>query len=208
MVKRNYKNIDPHEIQKRFSTEEHSFYKLEVDNFKFEDFLPYISKLPPREIDLIEMYYRKEKKQKEIAHFFGVTQGAISHRIKRAKKRLEFLRDMPKISEDIKSVLSPYFEELEIDLILLMVETTCQSKTADIMNTRYNLKDNNKMTQVKIRHKFDRYIKKLEKIKENCTHLIDCYKLVVYIKDNLYMLHEVILPHFDKGFKVTYDKVL
>jgi predicted DNA-binding protein YlxM (UPF0122 family) len=207
-MKRMYKNIDPHEIQKRFSSDEHSFYKLDGKSFKFEDFLPYISKLPQREIDLIEMYFRKEKKQKEIADFFGVTQGAISHRIKRAKKRLLFLRDMPKINEDIKDILEDHFEPFEIDLIILMVETTCQSKTAEILNTRYKLKDKQIMTQVKIRHKFDRYLKKLEKLKKGNPQLEDCYRLIVYIKKNLYMLHEVKLPHFDKGYSVVYDQVL
>jgi len=207
-MRKMYKNIDPHEIQKRFSSEEHAFYKLDGDSFKFEDFKPYISKLPQREIDLIEMYFRKEKKQKEIADFFGVTQGAISHRIKRAKKRLLFLRDMPKISEDIKEVLIAHFNPFEIDLILLMVETTCQSRTAEILNTRYKLKDKEQMTQVKVRHKFDRYLKKLEKIKKEDVDLETCYKLIVYIQKNLYMLHEVILPHFDKGFSVTYDRIL
>jgi predicted DNA-binding protein YlxM (UPF0122 family) len=207
-VKRRYKNIDPHEIQKRFSSEDNSFYQLDGESFKFEDFLPYISKLPQREIDLIEMYFRKEKKQKEIADFFGVTQGAISHRIKRAKKRLLFLRDMPKINEDIKDILIDHFEEFEIDLIILMVDTTCQSKTAEILNDKYGLEGKNMMTQVKIRHKFYQYLKKLDSIKKGDKRLEDCYKLIMYIKDNLYMLHEVILPHFDKGFKVTYDEVL
>lgn len=207
-MKRMHRSFDPQEIQKRLSTDDNLFYHLDSDSFKFEDFIPYISKLPQREIDLIEMYYRKEKKQKEIADFFGVTQGAISHRIKRAKKRLLFLRDMPKINENIKCVLEEYFDEFEIDLIILMIETTCQSKTAEILNNRFKLDGKNVMTQVKIRHKFDRYLKKLEKIKNGNKQLEDCYELIIYIKSNLYMLHEVILPHFDKGFSVVYDEIL
>jgi len=272
-----HKSIDHHEIQKRFSEEEHYLCSFGGKSFKFEDFIPYISKLPQREIDLIEMYFHKEKKQKEIADFFGVTQGAISHRIKRAKKRLIFLRDMPKISEDIKEVLLDYFTEFEIDLIISMVETTCQSKTAEILNKRYQLKDKDKMTQVKIRHKFYRYLRileskvrsifkslnysdriqidslilefrmiednKLEKALENLNKkynlkgkkkitleslkenynlfmdkainleekssaLISCFRLINYIQNNLYMLHEVILPHFDRGYNVTYDEIL
>lgn len=197
-------------MQRRFSSEEHFLYKLEGKSFKFEDFLPYIKQLPQREIDLLDMYFKKEKKQKEIADFFGVTQGAVSHRIKRAKKRLLFLRDMPKIHGSLDSILGDHFDPFEIDLIQLMIETTCQSKTAEILNSKYNLYGKDVMTQVKIRHKFDRYIKKLEKIKDTVDdkEISDCYELIKYIKSNLYMLHEVVLPHFDRGYKVVYDEVL
>jgi len=194
--------MDPFEIQKRFSADEYSFYRLDESNFHLEDFKPFISKLPQREIDLIEMYYKKNKKQKEIANFFGVTQGAISHRLSRARKRLAFLRDMPKLTQDIREVLEKHFNEFEIDVIIYMIETTCQSRTAGILNEQYGLKDKDQMTQVKVRHKFDRAIVKLKRLKKTEVELKDVYELVNYIKKNLYMLHEVILPHFKKKFKV------
>jgi predicted transcriptional regulator len=194
--------MDPFEIQKRFSAEEYSFYRLDESNFHLEDFKPFISKLPQREIDLIEMYYKKNKKQKEIANFFGVTQGAVSHRLSRARKRLAFLRDMPKLTQDIRAVLEDHFTAFEIDVILYMIETTCQSKTASILNEQYKLEGRDQMTQVKVRHKFDRATTKLNKLKKANPELKDVLDLVKYIKNNLYMLHEVVLPHFDKGYKV------
>jgi predicted transcriptional regulator len=196
------KSMDPFEIQKRFSAEEYSFYRLDESNFHLEDFKPFISKLPQREIDLIEMYYKKNKKQKEIANFFGVTQGAVSHRLSRARKRLAFLRDMPKLTQDIRAVLEDHFTAFEIDVILYMIETTCQSKTASILNEQYKLEGRDQMTQVKVRHKFDRATTKLNKLKKANPELKDVLDLVKYIKNNLYMLHEVVLPHFDKGYKV------
>jgi len=196
------KSMDPFEIQKRFSSEEYSFYRLDESNFHLEDFKPFINKLPKREIDLIEMYYKRNKKQKEIAHFFGVTQGAVSHRLSRARKRLAFLRDMPKLTQDIREVLEDHFSPFEIDVIIYMIETTCQSKTASILNDKYRFKGRNKMTQVKVRHKFDRAIIKLKSLKKSNSEFKDVLELVKYIKKNLYMLHEVILPHFDKGYKV------
>lgn len=197
-----YRNMDPFEIQNRFSAEDYTFYRLDESSFHLEDFKSFVEKLPQREIDLIEMYYKRRKKQKEIAHFFGVTQGAISHRLSRARKRLAFLRDMPKLSQDMRDLLKTYFDIFDIDVMIYMIETTCQSKTAEILNEAYSLKGKDRMTQVKVRHKFDRSIEKLKKLKKNNISLKDCYNLVTYIKNNLYMLHEVILPHFDKGYKV------
>jgi len=196
------KSMDPFEIQKRFSAEEYSFYRLDESSFHLDDFKPFINKLPQREIDLIELYYKKNKKQKEIAHFFGVTQGAISHRLSRARKRLAFLRDMPKLTQDIRVALEEHFNAFEIDVIIYMIETTCQSRTASLLNEKHGLKGKEAMTQVKIRHKFDRAISKLKKLKKASPELKDVLELVKYIKSNLYMLHEVILPHFDKGYKV------
>lgn len=204
MPTKNYKNMDPFEIQNRFSTEDYSFYKLNESSFHLEDFEPFIRKLPSREVDLIDMYYREHKKQKEIAEFFGVTQGAVSHRLSRARKRLAFMRDMPKLTEDIKELLKTHFDDFEIDIIIYMIQTTCQSKTALLLNTKHKLAGKDKMTQVKVRHKFDRVLEKLKKLKRSDKELKSCYELVHYIKNNLYMLHEVILPHFDKGFKVRY----
>lgn len=201
------RTMDPFEIQSRYSTNDYSFFTFKDSSFRLEDFEPFIEKLPKREIELINMYYRKEKKQKEIADFFGVTQGAISHRLSRARKRLAFLRDMPKVSGDLRVDLSGHFNDFDLDVIIFMVETTCQSKTAQLLNRKYSLKDKDTMTQVKVRHKFDRSIDKLKKLKKSNPTLRTYYELSRYVKKNLYMLHEVILPHFDKGYKVQYKGV-
>lgn len=201
--------MDPVEIEKRFSSTEDLLYP-EVSSeslFRFEDFQPFLDKIPKREIDLIEMYYQEDKKQKEIANFFGVTQGAVSHRLSRAKKRLSFLRDMPKLSDDPRIILKEFFDYFEMDLFVFMIETTCQSKTAEMLNKKHNLAGKNRMTQIKVRHKFDRYIDRLKKHKKSSPELVGCYNLAVYIKKNLYMLHEVVLPHFDRGYRARYRGV-
>jgi predicted transcriptional regulator len=210
-----HRSMDPYELQNRFSDGIDGDYEENIQSlnslndrnlFKFEEFNPFIQRLPQREIDLIEMYYQDHKKQKDIARFFGVTQGAISHRISRAKKRLDFLKEMPKLTGDLRHILQKYFSAFEMDLLCYMIQTTCQSKTAELLNKKYKFNGKNIMTQIKVRHKFDRYIEKMNKLKRTCKDLRDCYKLAKYIKNNLYMLHEVILPHFFKGFKVNYNK--
>lgn len=202
-----YKSMDPLEIENRFSDEKNFFFEQEDNNLCYEDFEPFLDKLPSKERDLIKLYYYQDKKQKEIAEIFSVTQGAISHRLSRAGKRLRFLRDMPKLDDDIDIILKPYFEVFEIDLINIMIETTCQSRTAEILNEKYNLMGDSKMTQVKIRHKFERFIERLKKNKRKDENLVVCLKLLKYIQKNLYMMHEVVLPHFDKGYRVRISKI-
>ncbi|HQM90034.1 MAG TPA: sigma-70 family RNA polymerase sigma factor [Exilispira sp.] len=202
-----YKSMDPLEIENRFSDEKNFFFEQEDNNLRYEDFEPFLDKLPSKERDLIRLYYYQDKKQKEIAEIFSVTQGAISHRLSRAGKRLRFLRDMPKLEVDIDLVLKPYFEPFEIDLINTMISTTCQSKTAEILNEKYNLIGDEKMTQVKIRHKFERFIERLKKNKRKDENIAICFKLLKYIQKNLYMMHEVVLPHFDKGSRVRFNHI-
>ena len=207
MPRQMYKAMDPLEIESRFSNERAMYYRQGDEAVCFSDLEPFLEKLPRREVELIEMYLHENKKQKEIAAFFNVTQGAISHRLSRAYSRLRFLRDMPKIGRDIKEVLNPYFEDFEVDVIVYMVETTCQSRTAELLNSRYSLQGKKKMTQVKVRHKFDRYIDRVHRLKRSHEELIVCCNLLEYIRSNLYMMHEVILPHFDKGFQVAYSDI-
>lgn len=202
-----YKNMDPLEIENRFSDEKNFFFDQEENNLSYDDFVPFLDRLPSKERDLIKLYYYMDKKQKEIAEIFAVTQGAISHRLSRAGKRLRFLRDMPKLNDELEVVLKPYFNAFEIDLIATMIETTCQSKTAEILNEKYRLDGDDKMTQVKIRHKFERFIERLKKYKKNSIDLTVCLKLLIYIQDNLYMMHEVVLPHFDRGYRVRIRKI-
>lgn len=202
-----YKSMDPLEIENRFSNEKALYYRQD-ESSDMSDVDPFLQRLPKREVELIEMYVKEKKKQKEIAAFYNVTQGAISHRLSRAHKRLEFLRDMPKVSGNLGIMLKPYFDPFEIDVIVVMVDTTCQSKTADMLNLKYNLTGKDKMTQVKIRHKFDRYIDRVNRLKRSHDELIIVYKLLTYIKKNLYMMHEVILPHFDRGYRAAYSEIL
>lgn len=199
------KVVDPVEVQSRFAAPEPlSFEEYEEDNLNLDDLEPFLKELPPREVDLIEMYYRLRKKQKEIAEFFSVSQGAISHRLSRARKRLKFLRDLPKVEGSIFENLKNCFSYRDIEIIDLMIKTTCQSETADIINKKYNLEGKDKLSQVKVRHRFLRSISKLEKESKNDKILEGYFNLCSYINNSLYLRHPVHLPHFDRGFSVVY----
>jgi predicted transcriptional regulator len=194
--------MDFMEMDARFSNENAIKYgDFMNESVAFEEIKPFLNRLPLREYDLVELYYVDRKNQKDIAKMFGVTQGAISSRLSRAKKRLIFLRDLPKITEEeIDCDLSKLFEEIEREIIKYMMKTTCQSKTAQLINEKYNLIDEKKkMTQVKVRHRFEKCLLRLKEEMKGNPDLKKYYNLLSFIKENLYKLHEVILPHFDRG---------
>jgi predicted transcriptional regulator len=194
--------MDYMEIDARFSNDNVIKYNdFFDDSITFEEIKPFLNRLPPREYDLVELYYVDQKNQKDIAKMFGVTQGAISSRLSRAKKRLIFLRDLPKITpEEIEQRLGRIFGEIEIEIIKYMMQTTCQSKTAQLINEKNHIVDEKKrMTQVKVRHRFEKCLIKLEHQMKTEPDLKKYYHLLRFIKANLYLLHEVKLPHFDRG---------
>lgn len=201
------KSMDNTEIEARFSNDNAIRYDEMADpSVSYEEIKPFLSQIPPREQDLIELYYCDGKNQKDIAKMFGVTQGAVSSRLSRAKKRLQFLRDLPKISgEEIEKALGKYFDKIEVEIIKCMMETTCQSATADIINAKFHLVDEkNRMTQVKVRHRFERCRIFLDANKHKKPELAKYSNLMEFIKKNLYKLHEVRLPHFDRGRSVVF----
>jgi predicted transcriptional regulator len=173
--------------------------ELRIGNMSFEDIEPFLHKLPPREIDLVTLSRKYGKNQKDIAKMFSVTQGAVSSRLRRAASRLQFLRDLPKITDlEIETQLSKVFDDpIEIEIIKCMKDTTCQSRTAVLINEKFKFTDEKKrMTQVKVRHRFEKCLARLAVLKETDPKYIRFYNLMKFIKNNLYALHEGFLPHF------------
>ena len=202
------RRIDSVKFESMYSEKDAIRYgEFRIGNMSFEEIEPYLDKLPPREIDLVTLYRKYGKNQKDIAKIFDVTQGAVSSRLRRAADRLQFLRDLPKISdEEIDLQLSKIFTEpIEIAIIKCMRATTCQSKTAKIINEQFELKNGAVMTQVKVRHRFLKCLAKLEVLKENDPKYVKFHSLLLFIKNNLYLLHEVKLPHFQKASHVVFS---
>ena len=202
-----FRRIDSNKFDNMYSQEKDAikYQDMKLSTISFEEIEPFLNKLPPREIDLLTLYRKFGKNQKDIARMFSVTQGAVSSRLKRALDRLKFLRDLPKISdEDIENSLGqgkdPIFSGLEIEIIKCMKETTCQSRTAEIINKKFGyVTEKDRMTQVKIRHRFEKCLSKLAVLQVTYPKYAKYYQLLLLIKGNLYKLHEVKLPHFDRG---------
>lgn len=201
---RRVRTIDSKLVEAVYSVEEQE-YDDYLDDLKPEDILPYLHRLPNKEQDMVDLYYFMEKRQKDIAKMFSITQGAVSHRLSRARKRLRFLRDMPKVEDRVLlDKLTEAFPAMDADIIYHMTKTTCQSLVAKIINDKYGLSGPDSLTQVKVRHKFFKAIDKLRDMGESSEVHHTIYLLTMHIRNGSYLLHEVKLPHFDKGSKSVF----
>lgn len=113
----------------------------------------YLNRIPPREADLITLYHRDKLKQEQIARIFGITQAAVSYRLHRGIKRIQFLRTIPELEKDeFELELGPKFSEQDREILWLMYETTCQSEIAKRL----------RLTQGRVRHRFFRALNKIK----------------------------------------------
>jgi len=120
-----------------------------LDFSSIERFLP---RIPSREADLIELYHRDRMKQEQIAKLFGITQAAVSYRLHRGIKRIQFLRTIPELEFDIfEEELAPKFSDQDREILWRMYETTCQSEIAKQMG----------LTQGRVRHRFFRSLQRI-----------------------------------------------
>lgn len=171
----------------------HSFLCLELNRENYGDLSQYIKRLPETEQRILKSFYLDNFKQIEIAEMYGITQGAVSHRLSRARRRILFMQELDKLCGDTKEMFKSIAVDtnvFEFELIRIMVETTCQSETADRLNVLFNLYGERVMNQIKVKHKFFMLLKRLEKK--------PYYKVLKFISDNLYVMHEVRLPHYDR----------
>jgi DNA-directed RNA polymerase specialized sigma24 family protein len=115
----------------------------------------HLERIPPREADLIEMYYRDSLKQEQIARYFNITQAAVSYRLHRGIRRIQFLRTIPELDQDeFERELGPKFSDQDREILWLMYETTCQSEIAKRLG----------LTQGRVRHRFFRALTKIKEL--------------------------------------------
>lgn len=113
----------------------------------------YLDRIPPREADLIRLYHHDKMKQEQIAKLFRITQAAVSYRLHRGIKRIQFLRTIPELNqEQFELELGPKFSDQDREILWRMYETTCQSEIAKKMN----------LTQGRVRHRFFRALQKIK----------------------------------------------
>jgi predicted transcriptional regulator len=164
----------------------------------FQAYAPYFPALPEFEQVLLG-YVSKGIKQGEIASLLKITQGAVSSRISRIRKRLKFLKELEgfKCKDSIDQDLSSLFSPFEIELLKTMMKTTCQSETARRLNIAFNLQGPKaSMTQVKVRHYYEKCLLKLKEALKTEPKYREYYHLFYYVRHHLYLMHEVKLPHF------------
>jgi DNA-directed RNA polymerase specialized sigma24 family protein len=151
----------------------------EDDQTQIDHVRAVLDQLPPREADFVELYYFKHLKQTDIASIFNVSQPTVCYRLARAADRIRFLLNAPKISKaDMECDLAGFLiEPLDVQIMIQMWETTCQSEVAKRLNVSQGL----------VRHRF---LRSLSRMREN-VKLVQYVVLFDYISANLNILREV-----------------
>jgi len=158
----------------------------------------YIYRLSEMDQKVYNYIVVKKCPQKDVAKFLGITQGAVSSRLNKILRRLQFMQtmspfDLDQIEEDLKGILTP----LERAVLKSLAETTCQQETALRVNNLFNLEGKKALNQIKARYKFQMAWSKV--IGQKNPKYEKYVRLFKYIQDNLYMLHDLKLPQFERG---------
>jgi len=154
---------------------------------------PLLDRIPEREADLIYLYFIQRKRQADIAQIFNVTQAAISYRLDRGIQRIKFLLSIPQVTEEeLRQDLPGAFpQEIDVDILVGMWETTCQSEVASTLG----------LTQGRVRHRFFKAVKTLETAAEADEVYAPYHKIFSAIAGKKFnILREVKLPQWaDRG---------
>lgn len=136
---------------------------LEAEDLSFDDqkedlfskIEKYLPRIPEREADIISLYHKDKMKQEQIARIFDITQAAVSYRLHKGIKRIQFLRTIPELEkEKFEIELGPKFSDQDREILWRMYLTTCQSEIAKQMN----------LTQGRVRHRFFRSLNKIKSL--------------------------------------------
>jgi len=194
--------VDPSELANRFATnddpysdeepakepEDDTVEKILQDGDYEDRIMPLLNRIPQREADLIQLYYIQKKRQADIAEIFGVTQAAISYRLDRGLQRIKFLLSIPPVTEeDLRRDLPEVFKDIDVDILIGMWQTTCQSEVASRLG----------LTQGRVRHRFFKAVKTLKDAAAKDTKFVPYHKVFSAISSKRFnILREVRLPQW------------
>lgn len=179
--------VDALEIESRYSNDDYLDFMRSVlseemseeSKILLERIRNTLSYLPKMEMDFFSLYFFEHKSQEDIATIFLVSQPTVCYRLKKAKERIKYVLSLPTLTEnDIRQRLQGILkEEEDIEIMVLMFQTTCQSEVAKVMGT----------SQGKVRHRFLRSIQRMR----NHEELKDLTEVYEKIEKNLTILREV-----------------
>jgi DNA-directed RNA polymerase specialized sigma24 family protein len=185
-----HKVIDPSELESRFCVEDGLGFLDVTGNEsisdesqeRLEEVRKILDHLPAREADFVELYFFRHLKQTDIATIFRVSQPTVCYRLQRAATRIRFLLALPQVRPgEIDRVLDEMLDDpLDVQIMGLMYETTCQSEVAKRLGVSQGL----------VRHRFIRTIEMMAQQ----TKLSKYTQLFQMIADNLNILREVQRP--------------
>lgn len=192
-----YQGYDPREDQDEEPEEEVELSEEELALLQSQSFRdriePLLDLIPLREADIIFLYFLHGKRQADIAEIFNITQAAVSYRLSRGIKRVQFLLNIPQVTEEqLREDLPQVFSsQLDVDILVGMWRTTCQSEVASEL----------RVTQGCVRHRFFKAVDKLReaaKKDERLEPYSQIFGAIAMKKFNI--LREVKLPQWsDRG---------
>ena len=177
--------LDPSDMERVFSNEDGlAFYPSTTEELSDESKVELVrvrevlGKIPAREADFIELYFFNRVRQTTIAELFNISQPTVCYRLQRAAERLRYLIDMPVhdlwlMEQDLRGVLT---DEKDIQIMLGMIRTTCQSEVADELG----------VTQGFVRHRYFRTIDRFKRMRGMERHV----EVFEHVAANLNILKE------------------
>lgn len=146
---------------------------------------PLLQQLPTREADILFRYHILRETQAEIAATYGLTQAALSYLLSKSMKRINFILTAPLVTEEgMRHDLKEHFSPEDLNIFVLLWQTTCQSETAVELG----------LTQGKVRYRFVSALTKLDSLCEEIPSLEVYSRLFGLIRVNFCILKEVHLP--------------
>jgi DNA-directed RNA polymerase specialized sigma subunit len=195
------RTVDPSELESRVSTEDNlEFLEQVLSDEPTEEALRNLERvreimreLPAREADFVELYFFSHKTQTDIAEIFKVSQPTVCYRLQRATSRIRFVLGLPEIEDgELRDALCGFLgDDEDIEIMLRMYETTCQSAVAKAMG----------ITQGKVRHRFKRSTKRMLE----SPRMEKFARIFTAIEENLNILREVDRPAWDEKVHYVVD---
>jgi len=226
------KNIDPMEFARRFSGEDRL--TVDSDRIKLRGSLDQVKellvKIPEKEVDLIYMYYILGKGQKQMARILGITQGAVSLRLRKAIKRLQFLVNLPKVdvvemTQDLFLLLNngvpkywcrnchKEYEGFITQCSSCFSSTLIENVEITIMTRMFETSCQSVvarevgLSQCGVRHRFLRNLKKIEIESKKNLEFKKYFDSLKMISENLNILREVEVPRWKRERNIVLSDV-
>lgn len=181
------RSVDPSELEARYSVDDLlEFIESTASDEPSEEALRSLERireimeqLPPREADFVDLYFFRHLKQTDIARIFHVSQPTVCYRLQRATMRIQFMLGLPDVTvEDIREAMADFLDDpKDVDIMVLMYQTTCQSEVAKRLN----------VTQGLVRHRFMRAVQRMSQ----AEHMYVYWEVFDRISKNLNILREV-----------------
>lgn len=129
--------LDPALIDRMFS-EGIPYQDITPPTTRWEDFQPVFSRLPALEQDIVTLFYKFNKLERHIGKILGLTQSAVSIRLKRARERLQYLRDVEQLPMDSLRALAKrgWRWQRLLQTVESLLRTTNQMETGMAMGVK------------------------------------------------------------------------